>query len=63
MVGHFLTILDGIADNPDRRLSELPWLTEAERQLVLHDWNATEADVPAGPVPAPPGRATGCPHS
>ena len=48
MVGHFLTILDGIADNPDRRLSELPWLTEAERRLVLHDWNATKADFPQG---------------
>ena len=48
MVGHFLTLLDGIADNPDRRLSELPWLTEAERRLVLHDWNATKADFPQG---------------
>ena len=48
MVGHFLTVLDGIADNPDRRLSELPWLTEAERRLVLHDWNATKVDFPQG---------------
>ncbi len=44
MVGHFLTVLDGIAEDPHRRLSELPWLTEAERRLVLHDWNATKAD-------------------
>ena len=48
MVGHFLTLLEGIADDPDRRLSELPWLTEAERRLVLHDWNDTEVDFPQG---------------
>ena len=48
MMGHFLTILDGIADNPSRRLSELPWMTEAERRLVVHDWNATRVDFPHG---------------
>jgi len=48
MVGHFLTILDSIAADPDRRLCELPWLAEAERRLVLHDWNATQADFPKG---------------
>ena len=42
------TILNGIADDPDRRLSELPWMTEAERRLVLHDWNATKVDFPQG---------------
>ena len=63
MVGHFLTVLDGIADDPDRRLSELPWLTEAERRLVLHDWNATRVDFPQGAVPAPPVRAAGGPDS
>ena len=46
MVGHFLTLLEGVADDPDRRLSDLPWLTEAERRLVLHDWNRTDADFP-----------------
>jgi amino acid adenylation domain-containing protein len=48
MVGHFLMILDGIADDPDRRLSRLPWLTEAERRLVLRDWNDTKVDFPQG---------------
>jgi amino acid adenylation domain-containing protein len=48
MVGHFLTLLDGIADGPDRRLSELPWFTAAERKLVLYDWNATKVDFPPG---------------
>ena len=46
MVGHFLTLLEGVADDPDRRLSGLPWLTEAERRLVLRDWNETDVDFP-----------------
>ncbi len=48
MVGHFLTLLEGITEDPDRRLSELPWLTEAERRLVLREWNNTRADFPQG---------------
>jgi amino acid adenylation domain-containing protein len=48
MVGHFLTVLDGIADDPDRPLSRLPWLTEAERRLVLCEWNATKVNFPRG---------------
>ncbi len=46
MVGHFLTLLQNIADAPDRRLSQLLCLTEAERRLVLEDWNRTAADFP-----------------
>ncbi len=46
MVGHFLTILDGVALDAHRRLSEVPWLTQAERRLVLDDWNATKVDFP-----------------
>ena len=48
MVGHFLTLLDGIADDPDRQISRLSWLTEAERRLVLRDWNETRVDFPQG---------------
>ena len=32
MVGHFQTLLEGIAANPDQRLSDLPILTESERR-------------------------------
>ncbi|WP_406694423.1 amino acid adenylation domain-containing protein [Singulisphaera sp. Ch08] len=46
MVGHFLTLLQSVADGPDRRLSQLPCLTEPERRLVLDDWNRTEVDFP-----------------
>ncbi|HLP75388.1 MAG TPA: amino acid adenylation domain-containing protein [Candidatus Paceibacterota bacterium] len=34
-------LLGGIVTNPDRRISELPLMTESERQLLLVDWNQT----------------------
>jgi amino acid adenylation domain-containing protein len=39
---HWLTLLDGIAANPHRCLNELPWLTPAERQQLLVEWNQTQ---------------------
>jgi amino acid adenylation domain-containing protein len=46
MAGHYQRILEGIVDNPDRRLSELPLLTEAERHKLLVEWNDTATDYP-----------------
>ncbi|MDR3637142.1 MAG: amino acid adenylation domain-containing protein [Isosphaeraceae bacterium] len=43
---HFLTLLKAVADGPDRRLSELPCLTDEERRLVLEDWNRTDVAFP-----------------
>ena len=52
MLGHFETLLEGIVADPDRRLSELPLLTGAERQQLLVEWNRTEAPYPKDSVPA-----------
>jgi aspartate racemase len=46
MVGHWQTLLEGIVANPEQRLSELPLLTEAERQQLLVEWNATQTPYP-----------------
>ena len=46
MGGHFRTLLEGIASNPDQRLADLPLLTPAEQQQMLVEWNDTEADYP-----------------
>jgi amino acid adenylation domain-containing protein len=46
MVGHYLTLLKGVAEDPDQRLSDLPWLSEAEHRQVIHEWNRTELDFP-----------------
>ncbi|HYN83948.1 MAG TPA: amino acid adenylation domain-containing protein, partial [Pyrinomonadaceae bacterium] len=43
MVGHFRTLLEGVAADPRRRVSALPLLTRDERRQVLDEWNATGA--------------------
>ena len=46
MLGHFLTLLDGVAADPDRRVSSLPVLRDEERARLLRDFNETNADYP-----------------
>jgi amino acid adenylation domain-containing protein len=44
MVAHYQVLLDAVATDPERRLAELPLLTEAERRQVVVDWNRTRED-------------------
>ncbi|MFB2922784.1 amino acid adenylation domain-containing protein [Aerosakkonema sp. BLCC-F2] len=46
MTGHFQTLLEAIAINPQQKISELPLLTEAERHQLLVEWNNTGAEYP-----------------
>jgi amino acid adenylation domain-containing protein len=46
MAEHYLVLLQGIAERPDMRLSELPLLTPAERRQILADYNATAMAYP-----------------
>ena len=46
MAGHYQRILEGIVVDPEQRLSELPFLTEAERHQMLVEWNDTAVDYP-----------------
>jgi amino acid adenylation domain-containing protein len=39
MLEQLKTVQEGIAENPDRRLGELPLLTEVERRQLLIEWN------------------------
>jgi amino acid adenylation domain-containing protein len=41
MAGHFRTLLEGIAANPEARISKLPILTSAERRQLLVERNDT----------------------
>ena len=43
---HLITLLTGLVAEPERRLWELPLLTEEERQRILHAWNDTTAPYP-----------------
>ncbi len=45
---HLINLLTGIVENPDRRLCDLPLLSEAEQQLLLTKWNGSSAE----PLPA-----------
>ncbi len=45
MAEHFLVLLEGIINNPDQTLSQLPLLTEVEQQ-ELQVWNQTETEYP-----------------
>ncbi|AVH62573.1 non-ribosomal peptide synthetase [Nostoc sp. 'Peltigera membranacea cyanobiont' N6] len=46
MVGHFVTLLEGVVANPEERISQLPLLTKVEQQQLLVEWNDTQADYP-----------------
>ncbi len=50
LTGHYATLLAGIADAPDRRLSELPLMGAEERERVLRAWNPPLAVFPFVPV-------------
>ncbi|TCP59315.1 amino acid adenylation domain-containing protein [Tumebacillus sp. BK434] len=45
MIGHFLILLEGVVQDPAQRVSALPLLSEAERSLLLRDWNATGREL------------------
>jgi surfactin family lipopeptide synthetase A len=46
LLGHFQRLLEGIVADPNARISEAPWLTDPERQLVLKDGNSTSLSYP-----------------
>jgi amino acid adenylation domain-containing protein len=46
ILAHFGRVLEQVAANADLRLSELELLDEAERSLVVEEWNATAAALP-----------------
>lgn len=47
LLGHFNNLLEGIAENPQQRLSKLPLLSEAERRQLLVEWTDTAKPYPA----------------
>ncbi|HVF90512.1 MAG TPA: amino acid adenylation domain-containing protein, partial [Blastocatellia bacterium] len=47
MLSHFRVLLERVMEDPDRRIAEVPLLTEGERKEILFDWNATSSPYPA----------------
>ncbi|WP_448332547.1 amino acid adenylation domain-containing protein [Streptomyces sp. DSM 41534] len=52
LLHHVTVVLRGVLAEPDRRISEISLLDEAERTKVLEEFNATTGPVPAGSLPA-----------
>ena len=46
MLSHYQILLEEITANPDARLSELPLLSDPERERILVEWNRTETEYP-----------------
>ena len=46
MLGHFQTLLEGMAANQNQRLAEIPLLTAAELHQQLVEWNNTHKNYP-----------------
>jgi amino acid adenylation domain-containing protein len=46
LLDHFRILLAAVIADPDRRICDVPLLTEAERQKLLVEWNDTKADYP-----------------
>ncbi|HXI70249.1 MAG TPA: condensation domain-containing protein, partial [Verrucomicrobiae bacterium] len=45
-LGHFQTLLENIAANPQRKISELPLLSAKQQQTLLTKWNGARASYP-----------------
>ncbi|HEX2091321.1 MAG TPA: amino acid adenylation domain-containing protein, partial [Longimicrobiaceae bacterium] len=50
LLDHYARVLEEVAADPERRLSRISLLREAERAQVLEAWNATAASYPRLPV-------------
>ncbi|MDY6994693.1 MAG: amino acid adenylation domain-containing protein, partial [Pseudomonadota bacterium] len=46
MLGHLRTLAEGLVQQPQQCLGQLPLLTALERQQLLKEWNHTELDYP-----------------
>ena len=46
LLGCYETLLQGLAHNPERAISMIPLIPEAEHRRLLVDWNDTHADYP-----------------
>jgi amino acid adenylation domain-containing protein len=49
MAGHFGTLLESVAVDPERRMGELAMLTPQERRQAVVAWNQTTTPLPADP--------------
>ena len=49
IIGHWQTLLQGIVENPQQRIYELPLLTPSEEKQLLIEWNRNQINYPQNP--------------
>ncbi len=47
MLVHFERLLEGVVEDPQQRVGELPLLTESEQEQILIEWNDTAVEFPS----------------
>ncbi|HKQ60130.1 MAG TPA: amino acid adenylation domain-containing protein [Candidatus Polarisedimenticolaceae bacterium] len=47
LIRQWTSLLEGIARDPSRRISELPLLTDTELRRIVEDWSGTSATLPS----------------
>ena len=48
IAGHFIGILERVAENPRQSLKALPLLSETEYKKIVYNWNNTDSALPVG---------------
>ncbi|MBO0783508.1 MAG: AMP-binding protein, partial [Ktedonobacteraceae bacterium] len=48
LTGHLRTVFEQVAANPEQAISEIDYLSRAEQDQILWEWNATTSSYPAG---------------
>jgi amino acid adenylation domain-containing protein len=46
MLEHFKNLVCGLAMYPERKVTDVPWLSSTERHAVVMEWNRTDAEYP-----------------
>jgi hypothetical protein len=50
MLGHYRTVLEAMVSEPERRLLDLPSMTESEREQQVGQWNGSQGEPHQGDV-------------
>ena len=56
-LGHLRALLLAMADDPGRRLADLPWMLDREREQLIERWGLPPSELAHGPADPGPGRA------
>jgi amino acid adenylation domain-containing protein len=48
VLGHLRTLFEAMAVDPERRLGELPWMMDSEREQLIGSWGLPPEEAPSG---------------